>query len=206
VSARTNSPPGGANRSIRPGMGMKPRAGSSALIRHSIATPRQPIPAWPQRKPLARGDPELLLHEVEPGDHLGDRVLHLNPAVHLHEVKVAVLVDQELERALLHLTKPRQARSVDPGLIRSPGPTRRRRPSPARSPVRRRRVRSGRDGTVALTEGNRLDRRLALRSESEGEFSEGREEPLPWIGIKAEFVVVAAEVLDEGVPSADYLP
>jgi hypothetical protein len=60
-------------------------------------------------------------------------------------------------------------------------------------------------GTVALTEGNRLDRRLALRSDSEGEFSEGREEPLPWIGIKTEFVVVAAEVLDEGVPSADYL-
>jgi hypothetical protein len=48
-------------------------------------------------------------------------------------------------------------------------------------------------GTVALTEGNRLDRRLVLRSDSEGEFSEGREEPLRWIGIKAEFVVVAAE-------------
>jgi len=56
-----------------------------------------------------------------------------------------------------------------------------------------------------LAEGNRLDRRLALRSDSEGEFSEGCEEPLPWIGMKAEFVVVAAEVLDEGVPSADYL-
>jgi hypothetical protein len=46
---------------------------------------------------------------------------------------------------------------------------------------------------------------LTLRSDSEGEFSEGREEPLPWIGIKAEFVVVVAEVLDDGVPQCRLL-
>jgi hypothetical protein len=27
---------------------------------------------------------------------------------------------------------------------------------------------------------------------------------MPWIGIQAQFVVAAAEVLDEGVPGADY--
>ncbi len=41
---------------------------------------------------------ELLLHQVDAGDHLGDRVLDLDAGVHFDEVEVAVLV-QELERA-----------------------------------------------------------------------------------------------------------
>jgi hypothetical protein len=41
------------------------------------------------------------------------------------------------------------------------------------------------------------------RSNGEGEFGEGRREPMPRIGIHAEFVVAAAEVLDERVPCAD---
>ena len=47
---------------------------------------------------LARGDADLLLHDVDAGDHFGDRMLDLHARVHLDEVELAVLV-QELERA-----------------------------------------------------------------------------------------------------------
>src|SRR5439155_5026458 len=36
-----------------------------------------------QRKPLARGDTKLPLHEVDSGHELGHRVFHLQPRVHL---------------------------------------------------------------------------------------------------------------------------
>ncbi len=48
---------------------------------------------------LAGGDPELLMHQVDSRHHLGDRVLDLQPGVHLEEVEVALGVDQELDRA-----------------------------------------------------------------------------------------------------------
>ena len=40
---------------------------------------------------LAGGDPQLPLDEVQPGDQLGDRVLDLQPGVHLHEVELVRL-------------------------------------------------------------------------------------------------------------------
>ena len=40
-----------------------------------------------------------MLDEVDAGDRFGDRVLHLDAGVHLHEVEVALLVEQELHRA-----------------------------------------------------------------------------------------------------------
>ena len=46
----------------------------------------------------AGGDADLLVHEVDPGDHLGDRMLDLDAGVHLDEVEFAVLV-QELHRS-----------------------------------------------------------------------------------------------------------
>jgi hypothetical protein len=52
---------------------------------------------------LAGGDEDLLLHEVEAGGDLGDRVLHLDPGVHLDEVEGAVLVEEELHRAGAHV-------------------------------------------------------------------------------------------------------
>jgi hypothetical protein len=42
------------------------------------------------------------------------------------------------------------------------------------------------------------------RSDGEGEFGEGRREPLLWVEFHAEFVVAAAEVLDECVSGADH--
>ena len=48
---------------------------------------------------LAHCDPELPGDQIDVRDHLGNRMLDLDPRVHLHEVVAAVLVDQELERA-----------------------------------------------------------------------------------------------------------
>ena len=52
-----------------------------------------------ERERLARGDPDLLAHEIEAGDQLGHRVLDLEARVHLHEVEAAVGVEQVLHRA-----------------------------------------------------------------------------------------------------------
>jgi len=43
--------------------------------------------------------PQLERDEIEPGDHLRDRMLHLEPGVHLEEEEVAVAVENELDRA-----------------------------------------------------------------------------------------------------------
>lgn len=41
-------------------------------------------------------------------------------------------------------------------------------------------------------------------SDGEDEFDEGLRDPMPPVDIKAEFVRAAGEILDEGVPRADY--
>ena len=43
-----------------------------------------------------RGHPDLLTDQVHTGDHLGDRVLHLDTGVHLNEIEVALRVQDEL--------------------------------------------------------------------------------------------------------------
>ena len=54
-----------------------------------------------ERQRLPRGDPKLPLDQVEAGDQLGDRVLDLQPGVHLHEEELVRggVGDQELDRA-----------------------------------------------------------------------------------------------------------
>ncbi len=42
----------------------------------------------------AGGDADLLAHDVDPGDHLGDRMLDLQAGVHLNEIERAVLVEE----------------------------------------------------------------------------------------------------------------
>lgn len=42
--------------------------------------------------------PELPLHQVSSSDHLRDRMLHLQPGVHLHEIKVVLGIHNELHR------------------------------------------------------------------------------------------------------------
>ena len=69
-------------------------------MRHSIAWPcgvssRDGI----EIEPLAARDADLPAHQIDAGDHLGDRMLDLQPRVHLEEVEPAVVVEQELDRA-----------------------------------------------------------------------------------------------------------
>ena len=63
--------------------------------------PGQPHVVLAERQGLAGGDAQLLLDEVEAGDQLGDRVLDLQPGVHLHEERLVggVAGDDELDRA-----------------------------------------------------------------------------------------------------------
>ena len=55
--------------------------------------------ALPERQAFARGDPDLLLHDVDAGHHLRHRMLDLQPRVGFHEIEAAVRIHQKLERA-----------------------------------------------------------------------------------------------------------
>ena len=68
-------------------------------MRHSMAWPRQPHVLLPEGELLPGRHADLLLDEVDPGDHLGDRVLHLESRVHLQEEEIAARVDEELAGA-----------------------------------------------------------------------------------------------------------
>ena len=73
---------------IRPVSGRNPLAGSSVVIRHCSAAPRSAIASC-DRPRSARVSPDAIrswrLHQVDVGDLLGDRVLDLDPRVHLDE-------------------------------------------------------------------------------------------------------------------------
>jgi hypothetical protein len=48
---------------------------------------------------LAKRNPQLPVHEVHVRHHFRDRMLHLQARVHLEEIELAVLVEQELDGA-----------------------------------------------------------------------------------------------------------
>ena len=48
---------------------------------------------------FAGRDPDHLLDEIDASNQLGDRVLDLQPRIHLQEIKAAVLPGDELHRA-----------------------------------------------------------------------------------------------------------
>jgi hypothetical protein len=58
------------------------------LIRHSIACPRRTISRWEAQ--LLSAAMRLLLHNVDSGDRLGDRMLDLDAGVHLDEFVVLI--------------------------------------------------------------------------------------------------------------------
>ena len=88
-------PCGGDERGDRPGEGRnRPPAGSSALMRTSMAWPRSVDVVLGERQRLARGDPDLLGDEVDARHQLGDGVLDLQAGVHLEEEELAVLVEE----------------------------------------------------------------------------------------------------------------
>jgi hypothetical protein len=98
-----------------------------------------------ERQLLAGRHADHQLDQVQPGDALGDRVLDLQPRVHLEEVEALVAADDELDRA-----RPTGSSPPSP----APPPAR---PSPCAS---RRRGRAGRLLDHLLVAA--LDRALAL--------------------------------------------
>lgn len=50
---------------------------------------------------LAFGHQDLGLHQVAAGDHFSDGVFHLDARVHLDEIEVSLLVQQELHRSCI---------------------------------------------------------------------------------------------------------
>ncbi len=63
----------------------------------------------PEGERFPGGHLDLLLDQIDPGDHFGDRMLDLDPRVHFHEIEAAVLIQQKLDRARVLITDgPRQ--------------------------------------------------------------------------------------------------
>ena len=52
-----------------------------------------------EREGLTVGEPDLFLNEIDAGHHFGDRMLYLDTSIHLHEEKIMVLVEEELDGA-----------------------------------------------------------------------------------------------------------
>ena len=84
---------------------VEPARGRGEPARHVLGVdpaldrvPGQPDRALLHRQRLPGGHLDLLPDQVHSGDHLGDRVLDLDPGVHLHEPEPAVVVQQELDR------------------------------------------------------------------------------------------------------------
>src|SRR5438309_227750 len=63
-----------------------------------------------ERHRLAGRHAQLRGHQVEAGDFFGDRMLHLEPRVHLEKVEAALRVHQELERARIDVSDGARAR------------------------------------------------------------------------------------------------
>ena len=95
-SQRTPGPPGTCRYSMRPVDGRNPFAGSSLVMRHSIAQPRGTMSSCSNGTSFASRDADLPLHQVDASDELGDRMFDLDARVHLEEIELAVRVEQEL--------------------------------------------------------------------------------------------------------------
>ena len=51
----------------------------------------------PITKRCAPRHADLFLHQIDAGDHLGDRMFDLNPGIHLDEVKTTIGIEEELD-------------------------------------------------------------------------------------------------------------
>ena len=96
-STRTPGPPGNAQHVHRAGRGQEVAARVLAVDAELDRVARGDRVGVVEHAAL--GEAELLAHEVDAGDLLGDRVLDLQPGVHLEERDGAVLADEELARA-----------------------------------------------------------------------------------------------------------
>jgi hypothetical protein len=119
VVVRADDAPGGDPgvdaHAVRPGQrqhapagGQEARGGVLGVEADLDGVPVEPHVLLRDRQRLARGHPQLQLHQVQTGDELGDRVLHLQPGVHLHEEELVRRVgpDDELHRARADVPDP----------------------------------------------------------------------------------------------------
>ena len=90
-------------------------------------------PAAAQRKRSPARDAQLPLDQVDAGDRLGHRMLDLQPRVHLHEVELAVGVEQELDRAGADVADGSRQRDRRRAHAARAAPRRRRARAPPRS-------------------------------------------------------------------------
>ena len=98
-SQRTPGPPGATRVSIRPGLGWKLRAGVFGVDPELEGVAAHLDVLLGDGEPLAVGDADHLLDQIDAGHLFGHRVLHLDPRVDLDEVEAALLVEDELDRA-----------------------------------------------------------------------------------------------------------
>ena len=63
-------------------------------MRHSMAWPWNLTSSWRHGKSAAGGDADLLVHEVEAGDRLGDGMFDLQARVHFDEIELAILIEK----------------------------------------------------------------------------------------------------------------
>src|SRR5688500_7728198 len=56
-----------------------------------------------ERQLLTGGDAQLPVHEIDTVHELRDRMLHLEPRVHLQEVELTIAVEQEFAGAGIHV-------------------------------------------------------------------------------------------------------
>ena len=55
---------------------------------------------------LALRNAQLPFHQIDAGDELGDRMLHLQAGVHFHEVEILRFVDQRIRRCPRRRSRP----------------------------------------------------------------------------------------------------
>ena len=104
---------------------MKFAEASSAQSRASIAWPRQPDFGLRERQRLALRDLQLQAHEIDPGHGLGDGMLDLNARVHLQEIELPALVEQELDGARADIADRRRRADRRLAHARAQAPARR---------------------------------------------------------------------------------
>ena len=90
---------GHGKQAYRPGTGQKAGSGILGTQSHLDGMAKEVDILLLGRQGLSLGDPNLPLHQIEPGDTLGHWMLNLQPGVHLQKVKFATGVQQKLHRA-----------------------------------------------------------------------------------------------------------
>ncbi len=75
-------------------------------MRHSMAWPSRRISSWLKASFMPAATRICHLTRSMPGDHLGDRVLHLQAGVHLHKIELPVLDQQKFDGAQRSVIRP----------------------------------------------------------------------------------------------------